>query len=166
MYFNISTRAKKLEARRKRACTYFTNGKSQAWVADKLGVTTAAACKWHAAWQKDKKKGVLSKGRCGVKSEITKEKLQRVKKKLEQGATKSGFTTDLWTLERLRTVFKRETKQDYHVGHVWKIMTRTLGWTNQKPVRRARERNEAAIKHWRTVEWPAIQKKGSNWVQP
>jgi transposase len=45
---------------------------------------------------------------------------------------------------------------EYHPAHVWKIL-RDLGWTCQKPERRARERNEEAIAAWRKYEWPRIK---------
>lgn len=165
MLFTISPRAKKLEVRRFRAGRYFREGRSQVWVAKRLSVTTAAVCKWHALWEKEKEKGLKSKGRCGVKSPMTQEKLRAVVRTLDRGPLKSGFSNDVWTLERVRRVFKKDTGVEYHVGHVWKILTRTLGWSNQKPLRRARERNEAAIQRWITVQWPAIQKKGLKMAQ-
>ena len=160
MFFTISPRAKKLERRRLQAGRYFSQGKSQAWVAGRMRVTTAASCKWHRAWRKDAVAGLKSKGRCGVKKSLSKEKLRRIQRTLDKGPLKAGFQNDLWTLERVRAVMKRETQRSFHIGYVWKILTRDLGWSNQKPVRRARERNEAAIARWRKTQWPAIQKKG------
>ena len=160
MFFTISPRAKALERRRLQAGRYFSQGKSQALVAKRLRVTTAAACKWHARWEDDKEKGLRSKGRCGVKKSITKEKLRAIQKTLEKGPVHAGFPNDLWTLERVRTILKRETNRSFHIGYVWKILTRDLGWSNQKPSRRARERNEAGIARWRKETWPAIQKRG------
>ena len=43
-------------------------------------------------------------------------------------------------------------------GPVWKIL-RGLGWSPQRPVGRARERNEAAIRSWQRKTWPGIKKK-------
>lgn len=125
-----------------------------------MKVTTAATCKWHARWERDKDKGLKSKGRCGIKKSLTKEKLRTIQQTLDKGPLKAGFPNDLWTLERVRTVMKRETKKSFHIGHVWKILTRDLGWSNQKPSRRSRERNEAAIARWKKTAWPAIQKRG------
>jgi transposase len=34
---------------------------------------------------------------------------------------------------------------EYHAGHVWKILN-DLGWSCQRPVGRARDRNEEAIR--------------------
>lgn len=45
----------------------------------------------------------------------------------------------------------------YHPSQVWRIL-RAMGWSCQKPERRARERDEDAIHRWRRVEWPRIKK--------
>jgi transposase len=46
----------------------------------------------------------------------------------------------------------------YHPGHVWRLMG-SLGFSCQRPERRAVERNEPAIRRWKQVEWPALKKK-------
>lgn len=166
MFFTISDRAKRLEARRLRAGRYFAKGESQAWVARTMQVTTAASCKWYRAWEHDTENGLKSKGRCGVKKSLTRETLRQLERTLDKGPVRAGFPNDLWTLERVRTVLRRETRREYHIGYVWKILTQDLGWSNQKPSRRARERNEAAIARWRKVTWPAIQKRGCAPMQP
>ena len=159
MIFTLNKQAKLFEARRLKAGIYFKQGKTQAWVANKLNVTTAATCQWYAMWKSSRDKGLKSKGNCGVHSPITEYKLKKIIQTLEKGPLKAGFDSDMWTLERVRRVVKRETKQDYHIGHIWKILTETVGWTNQKPKRKARERNESAIARWVKNDWPRIKKK-------
>jgi transposase len=46
----------------------------------------------------------------------------------------------------------------YHPGHVWVILRRRLGWSLQRPERRASERDEQAISRWVQQEWPRIKK--------
>jgi transposase len=70
----------------------------------------------------------------------------------------NGFDTDLWTLERVAVVITQLTGVRYHPGHVWVILRRRLGWTLQRPERRASERDEEAIQRWVTQEWPRIKK--------
>jgi transposase len=55
-------------------------------------------------------------------------------------------------------LIEREFGVSYHVDHVWKVLRR-LGWSCQKPERRARERDEAAIRRWRESDWPRIKKE-------
>ena len=40
----------------------------------------------------------------------------------------------------------------------WRLLRR-IGWSTQKPSRKARERNEEKIEHWKAVEWPRIKAK-------
>ena len=45
----------------------------------------------------------------------------------------------------------------YHRDHVGRLM-REAGWSRQKPVERASQRNEEAIKKWSEERWPDIKK--------
>jgi transposase len=76
---------------------------------------------------------------------------------LLQGATAHGYGTDLWTLERISALIRQHFGVRYHPGHVFKLLHR-LGWSCQKPARRAKQRDEAAIAHWRRHTWPQIKK--------
>jgi Winged helix-turn helix len=53
----------------------------------------------------------------------------------------------------------------YHPGHVWVILRHRLGWTLQRPERRASERDEEAIARWVAQDWPRI-KKGPPPIRP
>ena len=87
------------------------------------------------------------------------------KKKLVQvlldGPLAAGFKTDLWTLNRMVKVIKRLFGIVYHPSHVWKILI-GLGWSCQKPERRATQRDEKAIAHWKRYIWPKIKKKADD----
>lgn len=149
-----------LEKRRLKAGAYFHSGKTQAWVARSFSVSTATTNAWNKAWKKNKHSGLLSKGRSGRPPKLTKKQLQKVEVVLMKGPKAQGYATELWTLERIAEVIKKNTKVQYHPGHVWKIL-HDLGWTSQKPETRARERNDKKIKQWVRREFPRIQKRGS-----
>jgi hypothetical protein len=70
----------------------------------------------------------------------------------------NGFDTDLWTLERVAVVITQLTGVRYHPGHGWVILRRRLGWTLQRPERRARERDEQAITRWMQQERSRIKR--------
>lgn len=128
-------------------------------------IISGASILLRTRWKKDRVQGLKSKGLCGAKKRLTKEKLRKIEAALLKGPEKNGFTSPLWTLERVARVAKRETRVSYHPGHIWKIL-HSMGWTNQKPVRRARERNETAIRRWYKEEWPALKKRGSHPERP
>ena len=109
---------------------------------------------------------LAEQGREGLKSKppkppacrISTEQKEKLVEILLKGARSAGYATDLWTLGRIAEVIEKEFGVKYHPGHVWKIM-RKLGWSAQKPERRARERDEAAILLWRSQEWDRIKKQ-------
>jgi transposase len=76
---------------------------------------------------------------------------------LGQGARAHGFRNELWTLARIATVIARHFGVTYCPSGVWHLMRR-LGWSPQKPQRRARERDEKAIAQWPREDWPRIKK--------
>lgn len=160
MHHTLSARARRLEQRRRQAARYFQKGYSQAWVARHFKVSRPTAHDWYWRWDKNGLIGLASRGPAGAPRKISRDQLRSVERLLLAGAEAAGYETDLWTLGRVRDVIRKKTKVDYHLGHVWKILN-ALGWSNQKPVRRARERDERAIAHWQKVAWPAIQKRGS-----
>lgn len=46
----------------------------------------------------------------------------------------------------------------YHSAHVSRLM-RQLGWTVQKPITRASQRDEAQVAAWREDTWPVLSAK-------
>jgi len=41
---------------------------------------------------------------------------------------------------------------------VWRILREQLGWTSQRPARRAVERDDEAIARWKEQRWPNVKK--------
>ena len=77
---------------------------------------------------------------------------------LLEGPTAHGFGTALWTLKRVRVFIEREFGVRYSDVHVWRLLGQ-MGFSSQKPERRALERDEAAIEAWKKRTWPALKKK-------
>jgi len=77
---------------------------------------------------------------------------------LEQGARAHGFEADLWTLERVGAVVTRATGVVLSRASVWRLLTGRLGWSLQRPERRAVERDESEFARWIAHEWPRIKK--------
>ena len=55
-------------------------------------------------------------------------------------------------------LIEREFGVSYHPGHVGRIL-KAIGWSRQKPVTRASQRDGAAIERWRIEKWLEIKKK-------
>jgi transposase len=82
--------------------------------------------------------------------------LQTLEMLLAQGAVAHGWHNHLWTTDRVAALIERHFKIRYHHDHVGRFLRRRLGWSVQKPRRRAKERNEEAIRHWQSEEFPRI----------
>lgn len=76
---------------------------------------------------------------------------------LARGATAHGYVTELWTLERVAAVARKMFGVAYEPSGIWRLLRR-YRWSSQKPETQARERDEAAIKRFRRVTWPAVKK--------
>lgn len=68
-----------------------------------------------------------------------------------------GFGTDLWTLKRVGVVIERIHGVRFSQVHIWRILG-SLGFSPQKPEKRAIERDEAAVRSWKRITWPALKK--------
>ncbi len=74
------------------------------------------------------------------------------------GAQAHGFEADLWTSERGGLVVERVTGVSPSRATVWRLPTGRLGWSLQRPERRAVERDDSETARWTAHEWPRIKK--------
>lgn len=154
-----------LERRRLKAANFFEQGISQAQVARRLGVHKQSVNRWHQAWKKSGVRALKRAGRAGRKPRLQAGQLDKLRQGLLQGPETLGYGTALWTTWRVADLIERQTGLKFHPGHVWRIL-RSLGWSCQRPVGRAVQRDEAAIRKWKRVRWPEIKKKRVNSGEP
>lgn len=147
-----------LARRRKQAARLFAEGERLATVARRLQVSRQSVSRWYRQWKTGGTAALRSAGRAGRAPHVNAADLRQVERTLREGARANGFNTDLWTLPRVAQVIERVTGVRYHAGHVWRVM-RAMGWTLQRPARRAKERNAEAIRQWVAERWPAVKKK-------
>ena len=150
--------AEALEARRMIGGTLLQQGKGVREVARLLGVTPTSVIRWKEALEEGGLEALKAKPHPGRPPALSLEQKEALAAILRQGPLAAGFATDLWTLERVVQVIKTHFAIEYHPGHVWYLL-RDLGWSPQKPDRRARERDEDAITAWRDEAWLQIKKK-------
>ena len=147
-----------LEQRRRRAAELFAAGEIMAKVARVLQVSRQSASRWYTQWKKGGVESLRASGRAGRPPKLDAAQRQRLDVALREGARAHGFPTDLWTLPRIAIVIERVTGVRYHSGHVWRIL-RSMNWSLQRPGKKARERNDEAVRQWVAETWPAIKKK-------
>lgn len=147
-----------MEAVRMAAAELFEQGRTQADIARLLATSPQNVSRWYLKWQRGGWEALVSAGPPGRTPRIDDEQLEAIRQALLAGARVHGFEQDLWTLQRIATVIERVTGVRHHPGHVWYILRDRLGWSAQRPARRAVERDEDAIAAWIDNDWPRIKK--------
>ena len=147
-----------LERRRKRAVELLQKGHAPVEVARLVSVDRRSVRRWKASYSQKGWEGILAQPAPGRPPKLSAPERQRLEQMLLRGARAAGFATDLWTCPRVVQLIQDRFRVDYHVDHVGRLL-HALGWSPQKPQRRAAERNEEAIRTWIKQEWPQIKKK-------
>jgi transposase len=126
-------------------------------VARQLGVSAQAVSVWHARLTQDGTQALRSRGHSGPAPRLSDAQLAQVEQALLEGAIANGFVGELWTLDRVATVIERLTGVRHHPAYVWALLRYRLGWSVQRPRRRATERDQAAIERWVKQDWTRIK---------
>jgi transposase len=150
--------ARQLERRRQRAIALLNDGRPPVDVARLVGVDRRSVRRWNAAHRRQGVAGLAARPVPGRPSKLTERRRERLEALLLRGAEASGFESDLWTCPRIAQVIRQRFGIRYHVDHIGRLL-RALGWTPQRPTRRAWERDEAGIQRWIKQDWPRIKKK-------
>jgi transposase len=146
-----------LESRRMTAASLFAEGHNQAEVVRQLSVSRQTASRWHTAWKQTGENGLKGAGRAGRKPRLNSTSCQNIASALLKGPLVWGFSTELWTLDRVVQVIWKTCRVRYSRPQAWRILGQ-LGWSRQRPMRRAKERDEPAIKRWVRDRWPRVKK--------
>ncbi len=149
-----------LERQRFRAIDLLDAGHRPGQVATMLGVSPAAVSQWKKLYQRGGPEGLKATPHPGPKPKLTRAQRQRLERLLWKGPLAHGYLTDLWTLTRMAEVIERHFAVHYDPSGVWHVL-KALGWSCQKPERRARECDEDALVGWRQQQWPRIKKSPS-----
>lgn len=147
-----------METRRRLAVQKVQDGWSQADVADFLGVHPVTVNKWVRAHRANPEAGLSRKPHPGRKPFLTAEQERQVLGWLTEKPTAHGFPTDLWTARRVADLIRRKFQVAFNPGYLREWLSKR-GLSPQKPAKRSRERNPAAVATWLADVWPALQKK-------
>ncbi len=96
----------------------------------------------------------------GRPAQLDEQQLATVRASLLRSPTEYGFGSELWTLKRVGTVIECLHGVRFGQTQVWRILG-SLGFSPQKPEKRAMERNEDAVRSWKRSTWPSLKKKPS-----
>lgn len=145
-----------LEARRQIAARLFERGMSLTDIATAVGASVSSVHRWHEAWRHGGK--LRSKPHPGPKPKLSKSQKRRLVQALLKGTHHWGYAVSGWTGPVVRDLIQRMFGVVHHADHIPRLL-RGLGWSPQKPVQRARERDEERIARWKREDWPRIKKE-------
>jgi transposase len=150
--------AAELERRRRRAVELFRQGERPGDIARFLDVDRSSIFRWRQAAARGPQ-ALAAQPQPHRPSGLTDTQLRRLEQLLVQGAAAHGWPNELWTTARIAQLIELHFNIRYHHDHVGRFLRRRLGWSVQKPMRRARERDEAAILDWQSRQFPRIARE-------
>lgn len=146
------------EYRRQRVWEMHEKGYKQQAIAEALGLSQGGVSQIISRAKSGGKEALRQRKPSGAKSRLTAEQKAELLKKLEQGAESFGFSGDVWTTKRIAKLIEEEYGVKYHHDYIGPFL-RSLGWSYQRPLVRATQRDEEAIQRWKEERWPALKKK-------
>ena len=140
------------------AAELLKQGLGQSEVARRLRVHRQSVIRWARQLALSGRRGLKQAGRAGRKPRLSGAQLRQLERALKRGPEAAGYANGLWTTGRVRRLIQEQCGVRYHEAHVWRLLRR-LGWSCQRPMGKALERDEEAIRHWKKAEWPRLKQK-------
>jgi transposase len=149
------------ETIRRKTVAAVENGMTRVAAAELFGVTRQSVDRWVKTFRQAGA-GALARRKRGPKGESRrldgKQSAEVVKLITDREPEQLKLPFALWTREAVRSLIRRKFGVRVSLSTVGRYLGR-WGFTPQKPVRRAYERNPEAVQHWLNEAYPAIRKR-------
>jgi transposase len=155
--------AELIEARRRQALRLLDEGFSLNEVGRMLGSAPSSVMRWRDAHNSGGEEALKVRFSPGRPRALTNRQRKKVVKLLLKGAVANGFGTELWTTRRVANLIEQHCEVQFHRSHVARLL-HEMGFSCQKPERRALERDEEKIEEWKRKRWPQVKKTLRGWV--
>lgn len=132
-------------------------------VARRIQCVASSVMRWRDAWRRRGADSLKVGSSPGRPLKLKPAQQRRLLKLLLKGPLAHGYNTNVWTTARIAEVIRRAFGVSYHRDHIGRLM-HSLSWSHQKPEKRAVERDEEAIQHWKQKDWPRVKKTLRGWV--
>jgi transposase len=146
------------EWRRLRALQLKEHGGYQRDIAEALGGAEDTVGRWIARARIGGREALLARPGPGRSPRLTPRQRRLIPEFLGHGPEAYGSRGEVWTWARVAKVIEQEFGVSYHKGHVARLL-KGLCRTPRVPIRRAIQRDEAAIESGRREVWPELVKR-------
>lgn len=147
--------------RRKRAWALKQAGWAQKDIAAALGVSEGAVSQWISRARANGDEALEGHPPPGLTPRLGAEQRAQLPALLLKGAEAYGFRGDVWTARRVADVIWQTFGVRYSPAHVTRLLHQ-VGWSRQRPVEQATQRQTEAVKTWMQERWPALKKGPTN----
>jgi len=126
-------------------------------IAGHLKVHRSTVPLWIDQWNRYGQEGLLEGHRSGWPNGLNQDERERLCDILDSGPVAYGLETGIWTSPLVRQVIAEEFGQQYHAGHVRKLL-RQLGYSVQRPTTRLVQADAKQHRKWVRYTYPNLKK--------
>jgi transposase len=127
-------------------------------IAEALGVSEGAVSQWLKKAEEQGTEALKHKSPLGSQPKLSKEQQAQLPALLQQGAEAFGFRGQVWTRARVAQMIKQQFEVNYHPAHCSRLL-RNLNYSQQKPIEKATQRDEDAIRIWKEQRFDELKIK-------
>jgi transposase len=146
------------EWRRFRALDVKGRGWYQRDIAEALDVSEVSVSRWLADARDYGPNSLRARPAPGHPPRLSPAQKRSIPELLWHGPDAYDFRGQVWTRARVAQVIECEFGVRYHKGHVGRLL-QGLGWSPPQPIKRAIQRDKAAIRWWRDATWPESRRR-------
>jgi transposase len=127
-------------------------------VAKEYGYNRTNIYRWLETHRKKGYRGLRYKKPVGRSKDLTTTEIRRLKAYLSKDPRQLKFHFGLWTVKMIRKLVKEKFGKEYGISGMHNLL-KSIGYSYQKPLLRASQRNPEAVAKWKKEEYPRIKKE-------
>lgn len=152
-----------LEDRRHRALALLDEGMSLNEVGRQIRCSASSVKRWRDTRRKGGRKALTVRVSPGRPPKLSRVQGRQLVSLLLRGPLAAGYSNQLWTTARVAEVISKKFRVRDRRDHVGWLL-HSLGWSHQKPQKKALERNKSEIRRFIREDWPRARRTPSGWV--
>lgn len=133
------------------------DGLSTGEISQRLKIHRSTVPTWIAHWNQYGEEGLWEGHRSGRPPELTAHDREKLCDILDSGPVAYGWDTGIWTSPLVAQVIEEEFGQQYHPGHVRKLL-KQLDYSMQRPTTRLVQADLSQKRKWVRYTYPRLKK--------